>query len=57
MDEQERERMREVSKRLYTQLQEAEQRHQEEKEKLQVSLVPGSRLPFFFSTRHFVIYR
>ncbi|KAF4088521.1 hypothetical protein AMELA_G00083030 [Ameiurus melas] len=35
VDEQERERMREVSKRLYTQLQEAEKRHQEEKEKLQ----------------------
>ncbi|XP_060777467.1 tuftelin 1a isoform X2 [Neoarius graeffei] len=34
-DEQERERMREVSKRLYPQLQEAEKRHQEEKEKLQ----------------------
>ncbi|KAF7708223.1 tuftelin 1a [Silurus meridionalis] len=34
-DEQERERMREVSKRLYAQLQEAETRHQEEKEKLQ----------------------
>ncbi|KAB5587115.1 hypothetical protein PHYPO_G00009210 [Pangasianodon hypophthalmus] len=36
VDEQERERMREVSKRLYTQLQEAEKRHQEETEKLQV---------------------
>ncbi|XP_053350130.1 tuftelin 1a [Clarias gariepinus] len=35
VDEQERERMREVSKRLYSQLQEAEKRHQEEKEKLQ----------------------
>ncbi|XP_047667531.1 tuftelin 1a isoform X2 [Tachysurus fulvidraco] len=35
VDEQERDRMREVSKRLYTQLQEAEKRHQDEKEKLQ----------------------
>ncbi|XP_076826230.1 tuftelin 1a isoform X2 [Brachyhypopomus gauderio] len=33
--EEERMRMREVSKRLYAQLQEAEKRHQEEKEKLQ----------------------
>ncbi|KAK2855163.1 hypothetical protein Q7C36_007032 [Tachysurus vachellii] len=35
VDEQERDRMREASKRLYTQLQEAEKRHQDEKEKLQ----------------------
>uniref|UniRef100_W5LA88 Tuftelin 1a n=1 Tax=Astyanax mexicanus TaxID=7994 RepID=W5LA88_ASTMX len=35
MDEQERAKMREVSKRLYAQLQDAEKRHQEEKEKLQ----------------------
>ncbi|XP_017324309.1 tuftelin 1a isoform X2 [Ictalurus punctatus] len=35
VEEQERERMREVSKRLYSQLQEAEKKHQEEKEKLQ----------------------
>ncbi|XP_036448590.1 tuftelin 1a isoform X2 [Colossoma macropomum] len=35
MDEQERAKMREVSKRLYAQLQEAEKRHLEEKEKLQ----------------------
>lgn len=34
-DEQERARMREVSKRLYAQLQEAEKKHQEEREKLQ----------------------
>ncbi|KAG7335762.1 hypothetical protein KOW79_000455 [Hemibagrus wyckioides] len=35
VDEQERDKMREVSKRLYSQLQEAEKRHQEEKDKLQ----------------------
>ncbi|TTD18124.1 Tuftelin [Bagarius yarrelli] len=35
VDEQERDRIREVSKRLYSQLQDAEKRHQEEKEKLQ----------------------
>ncbi|KAG9275868.1 tuftelin 1a isoform X3 [Astyanax mexicanus] len=35
VDEQERAKMREVSKRLYAQLQDAEKRHQEEKEKLQ----------------------
>ncbi|XP_062395091.1 tuftelin 1a [Sardina pilchardus] len=34
-DEQERARMREVSKRLYAQLQEAEKKHQEEREQLQ----------------------
>ncbi|XP_030639475.1 tuftelin 1a [Chanos chanos] len=34
-DEQEREKMREASKRLYAQLQEAEKKHQEEREKLQ----------------------
>ncbi|KAL4636135.1 tuftelin isoform X1 [Arapaima gigas] len=34
-DEQERTRMRELSKRLYAQLQEAERRHQEERERLQ----------------------
>lgn len=35
LDEQERAKMREVSKRLYAQLQDAEKRHQEEKDKLQ----------------------
>ncbi|XP_066540202.1 tuftelin 1a isoform X2 [Hoplias malabaricus] len=35
VDEQERAKMREASKRLYAQLQEAEKRHQEDKEKLQ----------------------
>ncbi|XP_026140425.1 tuftelin-like isoform X3 [Carassius auratus] len=34
MDEQEKEKMREASKRLYAQLQEAEKKHQEEREKL-----------------------
>ncbi|KAI2655297.1 Tuftelin [Labeo rohita] len=34
MDEQEKEKMREASKRLYSQLQEAEKKHQEEREKL-----------------------
>uniref|UniRef100_A0A672QR40 Tuftelin-like n=1 Tax=Sinocyclocheilus grahami TaxID=75366 RepID=A0A672QR40_SINGR len=34
MDEQEKEKMREASKRLYAQLQEAENKHQEEREKL-----------------------
>uniref|UniRef100_A0AAY4ALZ2 Uncharacterized protein n=1 Tax=Denticeps clupeoides TaxID=299321 RepID=A0AAY4ALZ2_9TELE len=34
-DDQERTRMREVSKRLYAQLQEAEKKHQEEREKMQ----------------------
>ncbi|NP_001073470.1 tuftelin 1a [Danio rerio] len=34
MDEQEKEKMREASKRLYGQLQEAEKKHQEEREKL-----------------------
>ncbi|KAI4899048.1 hypothetical protein NFI96_014675 [Prochilodus magdalenae] len=36
VDEQERAKIREVSKRLYAQLQDAEKKHQEEKEKLQV---------------------
>uniref|UniRef100_A0A3B5MX71 Tuftelin 1a n=1 Tax=Xiphophorus couchianus TaxID=32473 RepID=A0A3B5MX71_9TELE len=40
-EEAEREKLREVSKRLYAQLQEAEKKHQEEKEKLQAE---GSRL-------------
>lgn len=35
-EEAERDKLREVSKRLYAQLQEAEKKHQEEKEKLQV---------------------
>lgn len=42
MDEQERERMRDASKRLYAQMQDAEKRHQEERERLLVSLL----LPF-----------
>lgn len=38
MDEEaERSKLREVSKRLYAQLQEAEKKHQEEKEKLEVT--------------------
>lgn len=37
MDEQEKEKMREASKRLYAQLQDAEKKHQEEREKLLVS--------------------
>ena len=45
-DEQERVRMREVSKRLYAQLQDAEKKHQEDREKLQVCL---SSLPLSFS--------
>ncbi|XP_057195902.1 tuftelin 1a [Triplophysa rosa] len=36
MDEQERERMREASKRLYAQMQDAEKRHQDERERLLV---------------------
>ncbi|XP_026173526.1 tuftelin 1a [Mastacembelus armatus] len=40
-DEAERDKLREVSKRLYAQLQEAEKKHQEEKERLQAE---GSRL-------------
>ncbi|MED6286304.1 hypothetical protein CHARACLAT_004597 [Characodon lateralis] len=40
-DEAEREKLREVSKRLYAQMQEAEKKHQEERERLQVE---GSRL-------------
>ena len=36
-DEAERMKMREVSKRLYAQLQEAEKKHQEERERLQVT--------------------
>ncbi|XP_039974449.1 tuftelin 1a [Xiphias gladius] len=40
-DEAERTKLREVSKRLYAQLQEAEKKHQEEKERLQAE---GSRL-------------
>ncbi|XP_041842793.1 tuftelin 1a [Melanotaenia boesemani] len=40
-DEAERNKLREVSKRLYAQLQEAEKKHQEEREKLQAE---GSRL-------------
>lgn len=39
MDEQERERMREASKRLYAQMQDAEKRHLEERERLLVSLL------------------
>lgn len=35
-DEAERTKLREVSKRLYAQLQEVEKKHQEEKERLQV---------------------
>lgn len=41
LEEAEREKLREVSKRLYAQLQEAEKKHQEEKERLQAE---GSRL-------------
>lgn len=37
-DEAERANLREVSKRLYAQLQEAEKKHQEEKERLQVTV-------------------
>lgn len=37
MDEQEKVKMREASKRLYAQLQEAENKHQEERESLLVS--------------------
>lgn len=37
----ERAKLREVSKRLYAQLQEAEKKHQEEKERLQVTASPG----------------
>lgn len=37
MDDQEKEKMREASKRLYAQLQETEKKHQEEREKLLVS--------------------
>lgn len=37
MDEQEKEKMREASKRLYAQLQDAEKKHQEDREQLLVS--------------------
>lgn len=37
----ERAKLREVSKRLYAQLQEAEKKHQEEKERLQVTASSG----------------
>ena len=40
-DEVERAKMREVSKRLYAQLQEAEKKHQEERERLQVKRTDG----------------
>lgn len=40
-EEEERTKMREVSKRLYAQLQEAERKHQEEKERLQVTASSG----------------
>lgn len=37
----ERTKLREVSKRLYAQLQEEEKKHQEEKERLQVAAASG----------------
>jgi len=37
VDEQEKEKMREASKRLYAQLQDSEKKHQEEREQLLVS--------------------
>lgn len=37
----ERAKLREVSKRFYAQLQEAEKKHQEEKERLQVAAAAG----------------
>lgn len=40
-EEAERIKLRDVSKRLYAQLQEAEKKHQEEKERLQVTASPG----------------
>lgn len=40
-EEEERTKLREVSKRLYAQLQEAEKKHQEEKERLQVTASSG----------------
>lgn len=40
-EEAERAKLREVSKRLYAQLQEAEKKHQEEKERLQVTASSG----------------
>lgn len=40
-EEAERAKLREVSKRLYAQLQEAENKHQEEKERLQVTASSG----------------
>lgn len=40
MDEQEREKMREASKRLYAQMQDAEKKHQEERDKLMVCHIP-----------------
>ncbi|XP_043972460.1 tuftelin 1a [Gambusia affinis] len=47
-EEAERDKLREVSKRLYAQLQEAEKKHQEEKEKLQAE---GSRLRDYLSDK------
>lgn len=42
-EEAERTKLREVSRRLYEQLQEAEKKHQEEKERLQVTAASGWR--------------
>lgn len=50
MDEQEKEKMREASKRLYAQLQEAEKKHQEEREKLLVSHLACTFCHLSFST-------
>lgn len=50
-DEEERNKLREVSKRLYAQLQEAEKKHQEEKERLQVT-----HTQFHYVILHIVTY-
>lgn len=41
-EEAERTKLREVSKRLYAQLQEAEKKHQEEKDRLEVTASSGA---------------
>lgn len=51
MDEQEKEKMREASKRLYAQLQDAEKKHQEEREKLLVSRFHFLAISSFISSK------
>lgn len=55
-DEAERSKLREVSKRLYAQMQEAEKKHLEEKERLQVTYSLCIHCAYYIQSKHIHIY-